>query len=89
MSNVVSLWRHRRMRISADRRAAPPAPTSTPGIKAVFYQPGAIHEGVCISRLVQALTAAGFTFSTVDGLGLVIHRTDHNPTLPAPPDLAS
>lgn len=85
--NVVSLWRHRRSRMTTTSKPPPaPAPLPIAGIEAVFYQRGGIHEGVCILRLVEALTEAGMTLSNVAGVGLVIHRIGEDPTRPSAPN---
>lgn len=64
----------------------PPSPQSNvvPLKLDVYLMQAAIHEGVCVTELVSALTRAGLTVSNVHGVGLVIHRAEHNPLQPSP-----
>jgi hypothetical protein len=45
----------------------------------VYLMRAAIHEGVPVTTLVQALASHGLTISTVAEIGLVIHRVGQSP----------
>jgi hypothetical protein len=44
------------------------------------YTRVALHDDVPVATLTRALTRFGLTLSNVQGVGLVIHRADQEPT---------
>ena len=64
---------------------SPPEPSNVVPLRLdVHLMRAAIHEGVPVTTLVQALASHGLTISTVAEIGLVIHRVGHSPLAPAP-----